>query len=139
MNTWNVTGKKQAIPPFDINAFVAKYGGLTGKKIAKGQAIYSQGEPANCVFYVEKGQAQLTVISRQGKEAIISSVEAGEFCGEECLAGEPLRISNAATTAGCSVARLEKVDVIRALHDDMPFAEFFVIYTLNQTLRCVTI
>jgi CRP-like cAMP-binding protein len=122
-------------PPFDVKAFVAKYGGMSGSKVKEKHAIYTQGERADYLFYIQSGQAQLTVVSEQGKEAVIAVLEAGDFCGEGCLVGELLRISTVTTTTECVIARLEKAAVIRAIHDDLTFAEFFAMYVLNRTVR----
>jgi len=122
-------------PPFDPAVFVAKYGGVIAFRYAARHTIYSQGDAADCIFYFQKGQAQLKVISKQGKEAVIAVIEAGDFCGESCLIGEPLRMSTLATMTETLVSRLEKAAVIRAIHDDLAFAEFFVMYVLNRTVR----
>ncbi len=123
------------MPAFDFNAFVAKHGGVTGKKIASGQAIYSQGDGADCIFYIQKGQVQLTVVSMQGKEAVISVLEAGDFCGEGCLVGEELRLSTATAMTECVIGRLEKSAVVQAIHNDPSFSEFFLMYVLHRTIR----
>ena len=129
-------GEASAVrPPFDVKAFVAKYGGVAGSKIAAKHVIYSQGEAADCVFYIQQGQAQLTVVSKEGKEAVIALLEAGDFCGDGCLVGEQLRISTVTTTTECVIARFEKAAVVRAIHDDLTFAEFFVMYVLNRTVQ----
>jgi CRP/FNR family transcriptional regulator, cyclic AMP receptor protein len=122
-------------PPFDPAVFVGKYGGVIGSKYGARHTIYSQGDDADCIFYFQKGRAQLKVISRQGKEAVIAVVEQGDFCGEGCLVGEPLRMSTVATMTDCIVSRLDKAAVIRAIHDDQSFAEFFIMYVLNRTVR----
>jgi CRP/FNR family transcriptional regulator, cyclic AMP receptor protein len=122
-------------PPFDPAVFVAKYGGVIASRYGAKHTIYSQGDAADCIFYFQKGQAQLKVISEQGKEAVIALIEAGDFCGEGCLIGEPLRMSTLATMTETLVSRFEKAAVIRAIHDDLAFSEFFVMYVLNRTVR----
>src|ERR1700727_1659007 len=122
-------------PPFEPAEFVAKHGGTLGARYGPKHLIYSQGDTADCIFYFQKGQAQIKVVSQQGKEAVIAVVEPGDFCGEGCLVGEPLRMSTAATMTECLVSRLEKDAVIRAIHDDLVFAEFFLMYVLNRTVR----
>jgi CRP/FNR family transcriptional regulator, cyclic AMP receptor protein len=122
-------------PAFDPAQFVAKYGGVTGTRYPAKHILYSQGDDADCIYYFQKGQAQIKVLSEEGKEAVIAVVEAGHFCGEGCLIGEALRMSTVATMTECLVTRLEKAAVIRALHDDLQFAEFFVMYVLNRTVR----
>ncbi len=122
-------------PPFDPAVFGAKYGGVIAFKYGAKHTVYSQGDAADCIFYFQKGQAQLKVISKQGKEAVIALIEAGDFCGEGCLIGEPLRMSTLATMTESLVSRFEKAAVIRAIHDDLAFSEFFVMYILNRTVR----
>ena len=131
----SIGGASEVSTPFDVNAFVAKYGGVVGSKFKAKHVFYTQGEIADFVFYIEKGQAQLTVISAQGKEAVIAILEAGDFCGEGCLVGEPLNMSTATAITECAIARLEKAAVMRAIHDDLAFAEFFIMYVLNRTVR----
>jgi CRP/FNR family cyclic AMP-dependent transcriptional regulator len=122
-------------PSFDPSAFVAKYGGVIGGRIQAKHALYSQGATADCVFYFQKGTAQLTVVSKHGKEAVIAVLGTCDFCGEECLVGEPLRLSTVTTMTESVVARLEKAAVIRAIHDDPRIAEFFAMYFLIRTVR----
>jgi CRP-like cAMP-binding protein len=120
---------------FDPAIFVAKYGGVVGSRREAKDTLYSQGDAADCVFYLQKGNAQIRVTSNEGKEAVIAVVAAGEFLGEGCLVGEPLRMSAAVTMTECIVSRLEKAAVIRAIHDDLAFSEFFVMYVLTRTVR----
>jgi CRP/FNR family transcriptional regulator, cyclic AMP receptor protein len=122
-------------PSFDPAVFGAKYGGVIAFKYGAKHTIYSQGDAADCIFYFQKGQAQLKVISKQGKEAVIALVETGDFCGEGCLIGEPLRMSTFVTMTESVVSRFEKAAVIRAIHDDVAFSEFFVMYVLSRTVR----
>jgi len=122
-------------PPFEPSEFVAKHGGVIGARYGPKHLIYAQGDVADCIFYFQKGQAQIKVVSQQGKEAVIAVVDPGDFCGEGCLIGEPLRMSTVTTMTECTVTRLEKAVVIRAIHDDQPFAEFLVMYVLNRTVR----
>ena len=94
-----------------------------------------QGDAADSIYYIKKGQIQLTVISMQGKEAVIAVLGAGDFCGEGCLVGEPLRMATATTMTQCVIVRLEKAIVIRAIHEDREFSEFLVTYVLKRTAR----
>jgi CRP-like cAMP-binding protein len=120
---------------FDPAVFVAKYGGVIEATYGPKHALYSQGDAADCIFYFQKGRGQIKVVSKEGKEAVIAVVEAGDFCGEGCLIGEPLRMSTVATMTESLVSRLEKAAVIRAIHDDLGFAEYFLMYVLNRTVR----
>jgi CRP-like cAMP-binding protein len=118
---------------FDPIALIKKYGGTVGSIIGKNQVIYAQGDLAGHIFYIQKGQIQLTVFSAEGKEAIISVLEAGDFSGEACLVGEPLRMFSATALTECIVARLEKAAAVRAIHEDPIFSEFLVSYVLKRT------
>ena len=94
-----------------------------------------QGDAADCIYYIQKGQIQLTVVSMEGKEAVIAVLGTSDFCGEGCLVGEPLRMVTATTMTQCVVVRLEKATVIRAIHEDPEFSEFLVSYLLKRTAR----
>jgi CRP-like cAMP-binding protein len=121
--------------PFDPATFAAKYGGVVGSRHEAKHTLYSQGDAADCIYYLQKGQAQIRVISKEGKEAVLAVVEVGDFFGEGCLVGEPLRMSAVVTMTESLVSRLEKAAVIRAIHDDLAFSEFFLMYVLNRTVR----
>jgi CRP-like cAMP-binding protein len=131
--TPGVIGKTR--PTFDIHAFAAAYGGVTDVKIKPKQTIYAQGDPADCIFYIQEGRVQLAVVSEQGREAVIAILEAGSFCGETCLVGQPLHMATATAMTSGMTARLDKTAVMRAIHDDLAFAEFFVMYVLDETVR----
>lgn len=120
---------------FDPVAFAARHGGSTIRKFGKNKALYSQGDAADAVFYIQKGKVKLTVVSEHGKEAVVAMLEAGDFCGEGCLTQQPLRISTATTMTECMIARLEKSSVVHALHDDPPFSELIFTYLLTQNVR----
>jgi CRP/FNR family cyclic AMP-dependent transcriptional regulator len=120
---------------FDPKAFAAKYGGVTVCKYGENHTIFSQGNAAGALFYVHKGKVKLTVVSEQGKEAVVAVLETGDFCGEGCLADQLLSVSTATTMTDCMIARLEKAAVTRALHEDLQFSEFFVSYLLNRNVR----
>jgi CRP/FNR family transcriptional regulator, cyclic AMP receptor protein len=90
---------------------------------------------ADAVFYIHKGRVKLSVVSKQGKEAVIAILGAGDFFGEGCLAGQPLRIATASAVMDCATLRLEKVATIRALHNDPGFSEMFITYLLSRNIR----
>ena len=94
-----------------------------------------QGDAADSIYYIKKGQIQLTVVSMEGKEAVIAVLGTSDFCGEGCLVGQPLRMVTATTMTQCTVVRMEKATVIRAIHDDPEFSEFLVSYLLKRTAR----
>jgi CRP-like cAMP-binding protein len=120
---------------FDPVAFAAQHGGVALRKFGKNQVLYAQGDVADAVFYIQQGKVKLTVVSEHGKEAVIAVLEAGDFCGEGCLTQQPLRISTATALTECVIARLEKANVVRALHDDPAFSEFVFTYLLTQNVR----
>jgi CRP/FNR family cyclic AMP-dependent transcriptional regulator len=123
-------------PPFDPKAFLANAGiGRAVTRYGRDQVVFSQGAPADAVFFIQKGKLKLTVISTGGKEAIVAILGPGEFCGEGCLTGQPLRLATARAMTGCEIMRLEKEAVVRVLHEEPSFSEFFVSYLLNRTIR----
>jgi CRP/FNR family transcriptional regulator, cyclic AMP receptor protein len=87
------------------------------------------------VFYIQKGQVKLTVISEQGKEAIVAVLGPDEFCGEGCLTGQPRRMATATAMTECKIMRLEKAAIIRVLHKEPAFSEMFVSHLLARTIR----
>ena len=128
--------KKAAKPPFDPKVFLAKAnGGRTISKYRKGQFVFSQGDPADAVFYVRDGRVKLTVMSRQGKEAIVAVLGVDEFLGEGCLSGQPLRLATASAMTECEIMRLEKAAIIRVLHEEPAFSEMYIAHLLARTLR----
>lgn len=123
-------------PQFDPTTFLAKAGnGKTVTEYRKGQAVFTQGEPADAVFYVQAGKVKITVISEQGKEAVIAILGPQEFCGEGCLAGQPLRMSTVTAIEDSAIMRLEKSAIVRVLHDEPAFSEVFVTHLLARTIR----
>lgn len=121
---------------FDVQAFLAGVGeGRTSTKLREGQVIFAQGDPADAVFYVQTGKVKVTTVSSHGKEAVVAILGAGDFFGEGCLAGQPLRISTVTAIADASVARLNKASVIRVLHEQAAFSELFMAYLLARNIR----
>ena len=104
---------------FDPKNFLAKVGrGKTHTDYPKDQKVFSQGEPADAIYYIQKGKVKLTVVSKQGKEAVIAILGGKDFFGEGCLAGQSLRMSTVMTIADCSIVRIDKADTVRFLHDE---------------------
>jgi CRP/FNR family cyclic AMP-dependent transcriptional regulator len=127
-----ITGKH----PFDPKAFLAKANGeRTIVKYRINQIVFSQGDAADSVFYIHEGKVKVTVISEQGKEAVVAVLGSDEFCGEGCLTGQPLRIATATAMTECNIMRLEKAAVVRVLHDEPAFSEMFVSHLLARTIR----
>jgi CRP/FNR family cyclic AMP-dependent transcriptional regulator len=123
-------------PLFDPETFLTRVvKGKTQADYRKNQKVFSQGDPAESVFYVQQGRVKLTVISKDGKEAVIAILGPGDFFGEGCLAGQLHRMSTATALSECSIIRLEKAGVIRALHDDPAFSELFLHHLLTRNIR----
>ena len=123
-------------PSFDPKSFLAKVGdGRSIGKYCKNQAVFSQGDAADSVFYIQTGKIKLTVVSQQGKEAVVAIQGPNEFCGEGCLTGQPLRMATATAMTECEIMRLEKGAVILTLHDEPAFSEMFVAHLLARTIR----
>jgi CRP/FNR family cyclic AMP-dependent transcriptional regulator len=121
---------------FDPRTWLAKVG--RGKTIAdygKSDTIFSQGDRADGVFYIRKGKVKLAVVSNAGREAVIAVLDSGDFLGEECLTGRPLRLSSAVALSDCSVLRVERPVMMRLLHDEPAFSGIFVAYLLSRTMR----
>jgi CRP-like cAMP-binding protein len=128
--------KLQLPSGFDSKGFLAKVG--SGRSVARflpGNRIFAQGDPANAVFYIQEGRVKLTVVSRQGKEAVIGILGAGDFFGEGCLAGQPRRMASAAAMSECSIMRLEKAALMRVLRQEAEFSEMFLMHVLSRNIR----
>jgi CRP/FNR family transcriptional regulator, cyclic AMP receptor protein len=124
------------IDPVDWEALLS---GITrGKTVVKYEAdqrIFDQGQPADSLFYVRKGKVRISVISQQGKEAIVATLSAGNFLGEGCLAGQPLRMATATTIIDCNLFRIEKQLMQRMLHEKHEISELFVAHLLSRNAR----
>jgi len=101
----------------------------------KNKRLFSQGDPADAIFYIQSGKVKLTVISKQGKEAVVGILGANDFFGEGCLAGQSVRMSSASAMSVCEVMRLEKEHTIRVLHDEPAFSELFLTHLLCRNIR----
>jgi CRP/FNR family cyclic AMP-dependent transcriptional regulator len=123
-------------PLFDPKLFLAKVGeGRTIAEYSKDQMVFSQGDPADTVFYIQKGKIKLAVVSDAGKEAVIAILGSGDFLGEGCLAAQPIRMATATAMSDCSIVRLEKAAMIRVLHEEPAFSAMFLAYLLSRNLR----
>jgi CRP-like cAMP-binding protein len=132
--------KIQAAPngaaAFDPGLLLARLDtGKSRQEYQDGEAVYSQGDPADAVFYIQSGKVKLTVVSKRGKEAVIAILPEGSFLGEGCLAGQPLRISTATALQRTAVIRVEKLVMVGLLHKDPEFAERFAAYLLSRSIR----
>ena len=129
--------RKKVKTAFDPKKFLAKVGeGKTVSSYRKDQTVFSQGEIADAVFYIQQGKVKLTVVSKQGKEAVVAIVGAGHFFGEGCLNGHPLRIATTrAVDDDCVITRLEKATMIATIHNEPDFSELFMSYLLTRNSR----
>jgi CRP-like cAMP-binding protein len=121
---------------FDPKAFLSTVnGGRTVAAYRKNQTVYRQGDPADAVFYVQAGKAKVTVISAQGKEAVIAFLGEGDFFGEGCLDGQVLRLATVAALTPCSIMRIPKAEVVSVIHQQPAFAELFIAHLLARNSR----
>ena len=109
--------------------------GSTELTALKNYTIFSQGAAADAVFYIQAGTVKLTVVSPQGKEAVVAILEHGAFVGESCLAGHPVRAATATTLEDSTLVRLDKDVMIHVLHEESLFSELFMSYLLAHTMR----
>jgi CRP/FNR family cyclic AMP-dependent transcriptional regulator len=122
--------------PFDSKAFLAKVGeGKTISTYLRDQNIFEQGEVADTIFYVQKGRIKLTVQSERGKEAVVGILESGQFFGEGCMNGHPLRISTTTAIEDSVVTAITKKAMVTLLHGEPAFSEMFVAYLLKRNGR----
>jgi CRP-like cAMP-binding protein len=129
-----MAGKKSA--PVDWEALLAGLPqGKTAAEYSASRRIFDQGQPADSIFYVRKGKVELSVISQQGKQAIVATLSPGDFLGEGCLAGQPLRMATATTVTDCSLFRIEKLLMLRLLHEKHEISELFVAHLLSRNIR----
>jgi CRP-like cAMP-binding protein len=123
-------------PPFDPKVFLSKVnGGRAISDYRKDQIVYRQSDPADSVFYIQSGKVKTTVISEQGKEAVIAVLGTDDFFGEGCLAGQPLRLSTTSAMTQSVIVRIAKADVIRVIHEEPAFAELFIAHLLSRNIR----
>jgi CRP/FNR family cyclic AMP-dependent transcriptional regulator len=121
---------------FDVMAFLKeKNPGMPVATYRENQIVYAQGDPADSVFYIHSGQVKVTVISEQGKEAVVAIRGPDEFCGEGALTGTPLRLATVTTMSTCEIVRLEKETLVNLLHQNSEFADYFLAHLLTRTAR----
>src|ERR1700722_10190631 len=127
---------KAAKDLFDAKLFLAKVGeGKTILKFDKNQVVFSQGDAADTVFYIQKGRIKVLVVSEQGKEAVVGIMEPGQFFGEGCLNGHPLRISTTTAMAECVITSITRAAMLPALKSEPKFSELFMAYLLSRNSR----
>jgi CRP/FNR family cyclic AMP-dependent transcriptional regulator len=127
---------RKRTPLFDSETFLAKVGdGKTLLKVKKKQIIFSQGDAADSVFYIQKGKVKLTVVSQKGKEAVVAILGRADFFGEGCLAVQRVRMATATSMDDSAIVRIEKSAMVRVLHDEPVFSELFMAYLLSRNIR----
>jgi CRP-like cAMP-binding protein len=124
------------VPLFDVQAFL-KSAGVSPRlvRFATGGVVFAQGTSANSVFYVQEGGVKLSVLSSAGKEAVIAMLGPGDFFGEGCLAGQPLRMGTAKSVMATTLLRISKGDMIAMLHGHSEFSDRFIAHMLTRNIR----
>jgi CRP/FNR family transcriptional regulator, cyclic AMP receptor protein len=121
---------------FDPDTFLSSIGeGRRSLHFSKKQTVFAQGDATDGVFYIQKGKIKLTVLSSSGKEATIGILGGGDFFGEGCLAGQPLRIGSASAITDCNILRIDKKAMTQALHREHKLSDMFVAYLLARNIR----
>ncbi len=110
-------------------------GGRSVSNYRNHQTVFSQGDPADAVFYIQEGRAKVCVISERGKEAVVALHKEGDFFGEGCLSGQPRRLATVAALTECVIMRIEKATMVRVLHEEPAFSEMFLAYLLARNAR----
>jgi CRP-like cAMP-binding protein len=127
---------RRAVTEFDPKDFLAKVGGgRTIAKYRKNSKIFAQGDVADAVFYIQKGEVKVSVLSEQGREAVIAILVKDEFLGEGCLAGQQRRMSSATAHTDCEIMRIERPEIVAALSNHPEFSQLFVSHLLTRSIR----
>jgi CRP/FNR family transcriptional regulator, cyclic AMP receptor protein len=128
--------KSERKHPFTPEDFLdSENGGRAMLKLQRSETVYNQGDTADAVFYIRKGQVKITVVSEQGKEAVVAILGPDEFFGEGCLTGQRRRMGTAVTTTESEITRLDKASMFKALKDEPEFSEFFIAHILVRKAR----
>ena len=125
--------KPRRFDPADFLESVAQ--GRVVSTHPKKQVIFTQGDPADSVFYIRKGKVKVTVLSKQGKEAVVALLGTDEFLGEGCLIGQPKRLTTATAMTECVVMRVDKAEILRVLQEEPAFSQMFISHILARTAR----
>jgi len=122
--------------PFDVSDFLSKMdGGRTLQTFSKNQNVYAQGDQADAVFYIQEGKVKVCVMSERGKEAVVALHGAGDFFGEGCLTGLPLRLATVSAMTDCVIMRIDKAAMVSALRNEPKLSEVFMAYILARNAR----
>ncbi len=128
--------KRRARFPFDPKMFLLKVnGGRAMSDYRKDQIVFRQGDPSDAVFYIQSGKVKKTVVSEQGKEAVVALLETGDFFDESCLAGEILGLSTVSAVMKSVIVRISKPDITHVIHEEPAFAELFIAHLLARNSR----
>jgi CRP/FNR family cyclic AMP-dependent transcriptional regulator len=134
--TWHCSAVRQKRHTFDPDTFLSTIGeGRRSVHVSKKQTVFVPGDATDAVFYIQKGKIKLTVISSNGKEATIGILGDGEFFGEGCLAGQPLRMGSASAITSCDILWIDKKAMMQALHRKHKLSDRFVAYLLARNIR----
>jgi len=132
----DVSDLQKQVVAFDPRHLPTRFSaGKASQEYLVDDVVYSQGDPADAVFYIQSGKVKLTVVSKSGKEAVIAILPEGSFFGEGCLAGQPLRISTASTVERSSLLRVTREAMVALLHKEPEFGEQFLAYLLSRNIR----
>jgi CRP/FNR family cyclic AMP-dependent transcriptional regulator len=130
------TKKQKGMTSFDPLQFLGTVGvARTITQCPKDYKIFTQGDPADAVFYIQQGRVKLKVKSKQGKEAVIAILGTGDFLGEACLIGQSVCLATALAIAPSFILRIEKSEMLRVLHEERGFSDFFLPYVLSRNVR----
>ena len=122
--------------PFDAKSFLAMIGeGRSNARYRKEEVVFSQGDVADAVFYIQKGKVRVGVVSEQGKEAVIALLAKEDFFGEGCLAGQTRRMATVEAMTDCVIMRLEKAAIVRLIHTEPAFSQLFIAHLLGRAIR----
>lgn len=121
--------------PFEPKAFLSMNGGRAVSKYEINQVVYRQDDPADSVFYILTGKAKVTVVSEQGKEAVVAVLGVGDFFGEGCLIGQALRLATVAALTECAITQITKPEITSVIHKESAFAELFISHLLARNSR----
>jgi CRP/FNR family cyclic AMP-dependent transcriptional regulator len=122
--------------PFNPRPFLTRIGEANNAVLVpRKQVVFAQGEPADAVYYIQKGKVKLTVVSKEGKEAVVALLGEDDFFGEGCLAGQPIRMASATAIEDSAIVRLGKKMMVNMLHTEPRFSELFTSYLLSRNIR----
>lgn len=126
----------ELIATFDPRILLTRLSvGKSSREYLTGESVFTQGDPADAAFYVQRGKVKLTVVSKSGKEAVVAILTQDSFFGEGCLAGQPLRMATASAEEKSTIIRVDKAVMVDLLHRDPEFAERFLAYLLTRNIR----